>query len=138
MSTVPASSYGIQQQVVAAPPVGSNGSIYSNGKAISANNAQAQNRAKFGGKKGGAATIPVPVVPIPYREAGGGSNTAASNVTSLTTATAKGSEQRKYDAVGGCGGSSCGLTGGRSHKRKRISHKRSYKRNGKSRGKRSK
>ena len=148
MSTVPASSYGIQQQVVAAPPVGSNGSIYSNGKAISANNAQAQNRAKFGGKKGGAATIPVPVVPIPYREAGGGSNTAASNVTSLTTATAKGSEQRKYDAVGGCGGSSCGLTGGRrrskrrshkrrSHKRKR-SHKRSYKRNGKSRGKRSK
>ena len=148
MSTVPASSYGIQQQTVAPPPVGSNGSIYSNGKAISANNAQTQNKTKFGGKKGGAATIPVAVVPVMYKETGAGNNTTAANVTNSNKTQADLYANKQFDGCVGSTDSSCGQSGGKRRRRtckkrkgrgkrqRKSCKRRSNKRN--SRGKRSK
>jgi hypothetical protein len=43
--------YNPPLQQLAPPPLGSDGSIYGNSNAIAANNAQAQNSAKFGGAK---------------------------------------------------------------------------------------
>ena len=124
MSAVPASSYGIQQQTVAPPPLGGNGSIYSNGAAISANNAQTQNKAKFGGKRGGAATIPVAVVPVMYKETGAGANTTAANVTNSNKAQADLYANKQFDGCVGSSDASCGLKGGRRRSRKRRSNKR--------------
>ena len=118
------SNYGIQQQTVAPPPVGSNGSIYSNGKAISANNAQTQNKAKFGGKRGGAATIPAAVVPVVYREAGSGANTTAANVTNSNKAQADLYANKQFDGCVGSSDASCGLKGGQRSKRRRTCKKR--------------
>ena len=144
------STYGIQQQTVAPPPFGGNGSIYSNGAAISANNAQTQNKTKFGGKRGGAATIPVAVVPVIYKETGSGSNTTAANVTNSNKTQADLYANKQFDGCVGSSDASCGLKGGQRSKRRRTCKKRngrgkrhrksckrrSYKRN--SRGKRSK
>jgi hypothetical protein len=147
MSTVPASSYGIQQQTVAPPPPGGNGSIYSNGAAISANNAQTQNKTKFGGKRGGAATIPVAVVPVMYKETGAGSNTTSANVINSNKTQADLHANKQFDGCVGKG-ASCGQSGGKRRRRtckkrnrrgkrhRKSCKRRSNKRN--SRGKRSK
>lgn len=139
------SSYGIQQQTVAPPPLGSNGSIYSNGAAISANNAQTQNKAKFGGKRGGAATIPVAVVPVMYKETGSGANTTAANVTNSNKAQANLYANKQFDGCVGSSDASCGLKGGRKQRRtckkrrgkgkrqRKSCKRRSNKRNGRSR-----
>jgi hypothetical protein len=119
MSSVSASSYGIQQQTVLPPPQGSNGSIYSNGKAISANNAKMQNDTnKIGGKKGGAATIPVAVVPVTYRETGAGANTTSANVVNSNKAQADLYANKQYDGCVGSTDSACGQSAGRRLKRR--------------------
>jgi hypothetical protein len=119
MSSVSTSSYGIQQQTVLPPPQGSNGSIYSNGKAISANNAKMQNDTnKIGGKKGGAATIPVAVVPVTYRETGAGANTTSANVVNSNKAQADLYANKQYDGCVGSTDSACGQSAGRRLKRR--------------------
>jgi hypothetical protein len=131
MSTVPPSSYGIQQQTVAPPPFGSNGSIYSNGKAISANNAQTQNKAKFGGKRGGAATIPVAVVPILFKDGGAGSNTTAANVTNSNKTQADLYANKQFDGCVGSSDPSCGQIAGKRRSCKKRKGRRSRKRSSK-------
>ena len=146
MSTAPAASYGIQQQTSRPAPVGSDGSIYSNAKAISASNADLQNKTKFGGKRGGAATIPVAVVPITYRDPGAGANTTSANVTNSNKTQADLYANKQFDACVGSSDPTCGQKGGKSRRRRRrrtckkrkgrSNKRRSNKRN--SRGKRSK
>lgn len=119
MSTVPAASYGIQQQTIKPAPVGSDGSIYSNAKAISATNADLQNKTKFGGKRGGAATIPVAVVPITYRDPGAGANTTSANVTNSNKTQADLYANKQFDGCVGSSDSSCGQKGGKSRLRRR-------------------
>ena len=115
MSTT-ASSYGVQSQKLAAPPIGSNGSIYSNGKAISAQNASAQNRGKFGG----AASIVVPPVSVPYRETGSGSQTTSANITNSTKAQSQIFADKKFDNCVGVSGPCGGQSGGRRRKPKSV------------------
>ena len=121
-NSVSASAYGMQPQTVAPPPPGSNGSIYSSGAAISKNNADMQNKAKFGGSrrsfKGGAASIVVPPVQVPYKEVGAGNNTTSANITNSTKAQADIYANKQYDACVGSTNPSCGMSGGkgRSHK----------------------
>ena len=44
-------TYNPPQQQLAPPPPGGDGTIYGNSMAMAANNAQIQNRTKFGGSK---------------------------------------------------------------------------------------
>ena len=115
-----ASAYGVQSQTLAAPPVGSNGSIYSNGKAISAQNAVAQNRSKFGG----AASIVVPPVSIPYRETGSGSQTTSANITGSTRNQAQGFADKQFDNCVGVSGPCGGQSGGRRRKKRNFTSRR--------------
>jgi hypothetical protein len=116
--------YSPPQQQLAAPPPGSDGSIYSNGKAISSNNADAQNSLAQIGKggarrrfKGGAADIVVPPVNVPYPEAGAGSNTTSANVSNSTTVGASLNANSQFDACVGSADPSCGqVAGGRKIK----------------------
>lgn len=124
MSTAPAASYGIQQQTIKAAPVGSDGSIYSNAKAISASNADLQNKTKFGGKRGGAATIPVAVVPITYRDPGAGANTTSANVTNSNKTQADLYANKQFDVCVGSSDPTCGQKGGKSRRRRRTCKKR--------------
>lgn len=124
-----ATTYTPPQQQLAAPPPGSDGSIYSNGKAIAANNAETQNNLAQIGKggsrrrfKGGAATnlnpapapapIVVPPVQVPYKEAGVGSNTTSANVSNSTTVDATLSANSQFDACVGSSNPACGQVAG--------------------------
>ena len=126
-NSVSASAYGMQPQTVAPPPPGSNGSIYSSGAAISKNNADMQNKAKFGGSrrsfKGGAASIVVPPVQVPYKEVGAGNNTTSANITNSTKAQADIYANKQYDACVGSTNPSCGMSGGKVNHSKGRSHK---------------
>jgi hypothetical protein len=125
-TAVPASAYGMQPQTVAPPPPGSNGSIYSNGAAISKNNAELQNTTnKIGGSKrsfrGGAAeVITVSPMTVPYREAGTGDNTTAANLTNSTKAQSEIYANKQYDLCVGSKDATCGQSGGR---KKRVMRK---------------
>ena len=118
-TTVSASAYGYPPQTFKPPPPGSNGSIYSNGAAISANNAELQNKTnKFGGSKrsfrGGAADlITVPAMNVPYRETGAGANTTSANLTNSTKAQAEIYANKQYDGCVGSKDATCGQAGGR-------------------------
>jgi hypothetical protein len=130
--------YNPPQQQLAPPPLGSDGSIYGNSNAIAASNAQAQNRAKFGGSKkkikrgvtftpaliiiggkskkqvkGGAAsnpasTITVPPIQVPFKDAGAGNNTVAANVTNSIKVGATLNANSEYDDQVGTNGSQKG------------------------------
>ena len=118
-------------QQLAAPPSGSDGSIYGNSNAIAANNADAQNSLSKIGKggsrrrfKGGAtnlnpapAPIVVPPVQVPYKEAGTGSNTTSANVSNSTSVGATLSANSQFDACVGSSNPACGqVAGGRKIK----------------------
>jgi hypothetical protein len=107
-------------QQLAAPPPGSNGSIYGNSNAIAANNALAQNNLANIGKGGsrrrfkGGATIVVPPVQIPYKDPGNMTNANVSNSTMLG-ATLNANSQ--FDACVGSTNPACGqVAGGRQIK----------------------
>ena len=125
-------TYNPPQQQLAPPPPGGDGSIYGNSNAIAANNAQIQNRAKFGGSKknkkikrritftpaliiiggkhkkqlkGGASAITVPPIQVPYKEVGMGNNTTSANVTNSIKVGATLKANSEYDnKVGQKGG----------------------------------
>lgn len=123
--------YTPPQQQLAAPPAGSDGSIYSNSNAIAANNAQSQNNLAKIGKggsrrrfKGGAtnlspapaapaAPIVVPPVQVPYKEAGAGTNTTSANVSNSTMVGAALNANSQFDACVGSSNPACGQAGGR-------------------------
>jgi hypothetical protein len=122
-ASVPASAYGLPPQTLAPPPPGSDGSIYSNAAAISKNNAEIQNKSKFGGSRrklrGGAASITVPPVSVPYKEAGAGNNTTSANITNSTKVQADLYAAKQYDACVGSSDPSCGQqAGGKKRKLK--------------------
>jgi len=110
--------YTPPQQQLAAPPPGSDGSIYGNSNAIAANNAQAQNNLAKIGKGGsrrrfkGGATIVVPPVQVPYKEAGAGSNTTSANVSNSTTVGATLNANSQFDACVGSSNPACGQVAG--------------------------
>lgn len=143
-SIPPPKPYTPPQQQLAAPPLGSDGSIYGNSNAIAANNANNQNSLANIGKggsrkrfKGGAtnlnpATIPTPApAPIPtptpapivvppvqvsYKEAGAGSNTTSANVSNSTSVGASLNANSQFDACVGSSNPACGQAGGRKFK----------------------
>jgi len=123
--------YTPPQQQLAAPPPGSDGSIYGNSNAIAANNANNQNSLAQIGKggsrrrfKGGAtnlnpapAPIVVPPVQVSYKEAGAGSNTTSANVSNSTTVGATLNANSQFDACVGSSNPACGqVAGGRKIK----------------------
>jgi hypothetical protein len=125
-------TYNPPQQQLAPPPPGGDGSIYGNSNAISAYNAQTQNRAKFGGSKknkkirrvtltpaliiiggrskkqfkGGVAnSIVVPAIQVPFKDTGAGNNTVAANVTNSVKVGAALNANSEFDnQVGKSGG----------------------------------
>lgn len=121
--------YTPPQQQLAAPPAGSNGSIYGNSNAIAANNALAQNNLANIGKggsrrrfKGGAtnlnpapapapapAPIVVPPVQIPYKDPG---NMTNANVTNSTMLGATLNANSQFDACVGSTNPACGQVAG--------------------------
>jgi hypothetical protein len=118
-------SYTLPPQQIAAPPPGSNGSIYENSVAIAANNAQAQNNlanvARGGSRrrfKGGAtgltpAPIVVPPVQILYKDPG---NMTYDNVINLTKVGATLNANSQFDACVGSSNPACGQAGGKNKK----------------------
>jgi hypothetical protein len=115
----PPKPYTPPQQQVAAPPPGSDGSIYGNSNAIAANNAQAQNNLANIGKGGsrkrfkGGSTITVPPVQIPYKDPGNMTN-ANVNKSIMLGATLNANSQ--FDACVGSTNPACGQAGGRKIK----------------------
>jgi hypothetical protein len=111
--------YNPPQQQLAAPPPGSNGSIYGNSNAIAANSALEQNKLANIGKGGsrrrlkGGSTIVVPPIQIPYKDPGNMTNANVSNSTMLG-ATLNANSQ--FDACVGSTNPACGQTGGRKIK----------------------
>jgi mevalonate pyrophosphate decarboxylase len=137
-----ASDYGVKPMQVAAPLPGSNGSIQQNNTAMTNQANQAQIKARFGGSKGGAVTVPP--VQINYRETGVGNTSTNGNVAAVTRAQSdlyaakefdsqvgqKAGKRRSYSKskklTGGWPAWGC-MSGGKKHKRKshkRKSHKR--------------
>ena len=109
MSSESPSAYGMKPNTVGP----STGSIYSDGKIIQANNNETQNRAKFGGKRGGGT---ITVTPLPHtgmRETGRGGNTSNGNNVAATTTQASLFKQSELDNnVGQSGGRRRSLKGG--------------------------
>jgi hypothetical protein len=107
-------------QQLQAPPPGSNGSIYENSKANAAINAETQNSLANIGKGGsrrrfkGGATITVPPIQIPYKEAGAGSNTTSANVTNSIKVGSTLNANSQFDACVGSSNPACGQTGGKN------------------------
>ena len=77
-----ASDFGVKPMQVAAPLLGSNGSIHENNSAMIKQSSQNQVNSRFGGSKGGAVTIPP--VQVNYKESGVGNTSTDGNVTALT------------------------------------------------------
>jgi hypothetical protein len=77
-----ASDFGVKPMQVAAPLLGSNGSIHENNSAMIKQSSQNQVNSRFGGSKGGAVTIPP--VQVNYKESGVGNTSTNGNVTALT------------------------------------------------------
>lgn len=108
--------YKPPENEVAAPPEGSNGSIYSSVQVITAKNAMTQNKLNniVGGSrrrrqrqksrkfKGGASdSITVPVIRPIFKDTGSGNNTISANVKNLTILGATENENCKYDSLVG-------------------------------------
>ena len=124
-------SYTPPPQLIAAPPPGSNGSIYGNCNAIAASNAEAQNnlanigrggsRRRFKGGATGltpapvapAAPIVVPPVQILYKDPG---NMTYDNVINLTKVGATLNANSQFDACVGSSNPACGQAGGKNKK----------------------
>jgi hypothetical protein len=139
-----ASAYGVKPMTVAAPPLGSNGSLQQNNTAITNQNTQRQMAARFGGSrrkfKGGA--VVVPPVKVSYNDTGVGNTNTSANITNSTKVQADLYAAKQYDSqvgpvqnagrkksrrlTGGWPEWGC-MSGGKSRRNRRLKSRRNQK-----------
>jgi len=97
--SAPASNFGIKPMQVAPAPPGSNGSIHQNNTALTNRSNDTQIKAKFGGAKGGAVTVPP--IQINYKETGVNNTSTQANVTASTRTQSDLYAAKQYDGLVG-------------------------------------